>query len=146
MPIQYDRLCVLQFRLFCFVWTRLMVRSADWTVHYHWLYFFFHIVMWLYMYISCTWFYVIIWGSCNLKRSRRTVIFLPVYKISSLKITPPKTPNSGQFSYPLPNIVKISLKGIVLFTLPKFGSVNGRSMNRYYGTSKFSTIWLPNRK
>ena len=30
---------------------------------------------------------------------------LPVYKISSLKITPPKTPNSGQFSYPLPNIV-----------------------------------------
>jgi hypothetical protein len=41
----------------------------------------------------------------NLKRSRGTVIFLPVYKISSLKITPPKTPNSGQFSYPLPNIV-----------------------------------------
>jgi hypothetical protein len=34
-----------------------------------------------------------------------TVIVLPVYKISSLKITPPKTPNSGQFSYPLPNIV-----------------------------------------
>jgi hypothetical protein len=30
---------------------------------------------------------------------------LPVYKISSLKITPPKTPNYGQFSYPLPNIV-----------------------------------------
>ena len=30
---------------------------------------------------------------------------LPVYKISSLKITPPKTPNSGQSSYPLPNIV-----------------------------------------
>jgi hypothetical protein len=28
---------------------------------------------------------------CNLKRSRRTVIFLPVYKIPSLKITPPKT-------------------------------------------------------
>jgi hypothetical protein len=28
---------------------------------------------------------------CNLKRSRRTVIFLPVYKISSLKITLPKT-------------------------------------------------------
>jgi hypothetical protein len=25
--------------------------------------------------------------------------------ISSLKITPPKTPNSGQFLYPLPNIV-----------------------------------------
>ena len=48
---------------------------------------------------------VIIWGRCNLKRSRRTVIFLPVYKISSLKITPTKTPNSGQFSYPLPNIV-----------------------------------------
>ena len=47
----------------------------------------------------------LIWGRCNLKRSRRTVIFLPVYKISSLKITPPKTPNSGQFSYPLPNIV-----------------------------------------
>ena len=23
---------------------------------------------------------------------------------------------------------------------------NGRSMNRYYGTSKSSTIWLPNRK
>jgi hypothetical protein len=39
------------------------------------------------------------------KLSIRTVIFLPVYKISSLKITPPKTPNSGQFSYPLPNIV-----------------------------------------
>jgi hypothetical protein len=37
--------------------------------------------------------------------SRRTVSFLPVHKISSLKITPPKTPNSGQFSYPLPNIV-----------------------------------------
>jgi hypothetical protein len=36
---------------------------------------------------------------------RRTVIFLPVYKISNLKITPPKTPNSGQLSYPLPNIV-----------------------------------------
>jgi hypothetical protein len=32
-------------------------------------------------------------------------IGLPVYKISSLKITPPKTPNSEQFSYPLPNIV-----------------------------------------
>ena len=47
----------------------------------------------------------ITWGRCNLKRSRRTVIFLPVYKISSLKITPPNTPNSGQFSYPLPNIV-----------------------------------------
>jgi hypothetical protein len=47
----------------------------------------------------------IIWGRYNLKGSRRTVIFLPVYKISSLKITPPKTPNSGQFSYPLPNIV-----------------------------------------
>ena len=30
---------------------------------------------------------------------------LTVYKISSLKITPPKIPNSGQFSYPLPNIV-----------------------------------------
>ena len=40
-----------------------------------------------------------------MKRCRRTVIFLPVYKISSLKITPPKTPNSGQFSYPLPNMV-----------------------------------------
>ena len=47
----------------------------------------------------------VIWGRCNLKRSRRIVIFLPVYKISSLKITPPKTPNSGQFSYLLPNIV-----------------------------------------
>jgi hypothetical protein len=34
-----------------------------------------------------------------------TVIFLPVYKISNLKITPPKTPNSGQSSYPLPNFV-----------------------------------------
>ena len=44
---------------------------------------------------------VIIWGRC----SRRTVIFLTVYKISSLKITPSKTPNSGQFLYPLPNIV-----------------------------------------
>ena len=30
--------------------------------------------------------------------------------------------------------------------LPKFGSVNDRSMNMYYyGTSKFATIWLPNR-
>ena len=47
----------------------------------------------------------IIWGRCNLKRSWRTVIFLPVYKISGLKITPPKTPNFGQFSYLLPNIV-----------------------------------------
>ena len=47
----------------------------------------------------------IIWGRCNLKSSRRTVIVLPVYTISSLKITPPKTPNSGQFSYPLPTIV-----------------------------------------
>ena len=28
--------------------------------------------------------------------------------------------------------------------LPKFGSVNGRSMNMYYyGTSKSLTIWLP---
>jgi hypothetical protein len=50
-------------------------------------------------------FHNIIWGRCNLKRPRRTVICLPVYKISSLKITPPKTPNSGHFSYPLPNIV-----------------------------------------
>ena len=33
----------------------------------------------------------LIWGSCNLKRSRRTVNVLPVYKISSLKITLPKT-------------------------------------------------------
>jgi hypothetical protein len=49
--------------------------------------------------------YWIIWGRCNLKRSRRTVFVLPVYKISSLKITPHKTPNSGYFSYPLPNIV-----------------------------------------
>ena len=55
--------------------------------------------------ISCYNSLVLIWGRCNLKRSRRTVIFLPVYKISSLKITPPKTPNSGQSSYPLPNIV-----------------------------------------
>jgi hypothetical protein len=47
----------------------------------------------------------LIWGRCNLKHSRRSVIFLPVYKISSLKITPPKTLNSAQFSYPLPNIV-----------------------------------------
>ena len=36
-------------------------------------------------------FYSIIWGRCNLKRFRRTVIVLPVYKISSLKITLPKT-------------------------------------------------------
>jgi hypothetical protein len=49
--------------------------------------------------------FVLIWGRCNLKCSRRTVICLPVYKISSLKITSPKTQNSGQFSYPLPNIV-----------------------------------------
>jgi hypothetical protein len=34
---------------------------------------------------------IIIWGRCNLKHSRRKVIFLPVYKISSLKITLPKT-------------------------------------------------------
>ena len=33
----------------------------------------------------------IIWGRCNLKRSQRTVIFLPVYKISSLNITLLKT-------------------------------------------------------
>jgi hypothetical protein len=49
--------------------------------------------------------FIVIWGRCNLKRSRRTVIFLPVYKISSLKITPTKTPNSGQFWHMLPNIV-----------------------------------------
>ena len=54
-------------------------------------------------------FVCIIWGRCNLKRSRGTVIFLPVYKISSLKITPPKTLNSAQFSYPLPNIVSFLL-------------------------------------
>ena len=35
--------------------------------------------------------YKLIWGRCNLKRSCRTVIFLPVYKISSLEITLPKT-------------------------------------------------------
>ena len=36
---------------------------------------------------------------------------------------------------------------IEIYTLPKFGSVNGRSMNMYYyGTSKSSTIWLPNQK
>jgi hypothetical protein len=35
---------------------------------------------------------------------------LPVYKISSLKITPSKTPNSGQFSYPLPNMFHFYLK------------------------------------
>ena len=29
---------------------------------------------------------LLIWGMCNLKCSQRTVIFLPVYKISSLKI------------------------------------------------------------
>ena len=34
-----------------------------------------------------------------------------------------------------------------IYTLPKFGSINGRSMNmHYHGTSKSSTIWLPNRK
>ena len=33
----------------------------------------------------------LIWGRCNRTRSRRTAIFLPVYKISSLKITLPKT-------------------------------------------------------
>ena len=47
----------------------------------------------------------LIWGRCNLKHSRRSVIFLPVYKISSLTVTPPKTLNSWQFSYLLPNIV-----------------------------------------
>ena len=31
--------------------------------------------------------------------------FFSCLQISSLKITPPKTPNSGQFSYPLPNMV-----------------------------------------
>jgi hypothetical protein len=35
--------------------------------------------------------YILIWGRCNLKRSRRTVICLPVYKISSLKLTLPTT-------------------------------------------------------
>jgi hypothetical protein len=36
---------------------------------------------------------------------------------------------------------------IEIYTLPKFGGVNGRSMNMYYyGTSKSSTIWLPNQK
>jgi hypothetical protein len=34
---------------------------------------------------------------CNLKRSRRTVIFLPVYKISSLKITPLKLQTLDSF-------------------------------------------------
>ena len=34
--------------------------------------------------------FILIWGRCNLKRSWRTVIFLPVYKISSLKISLPK--------------------------------------------------------
>ena len=45
-----------------------------------------------------------------MKRSRRTGIFLPVYKISRLKITPPKTPNYGAFSYPLPNIVSFLIE------------------------------------
>ena len=35
--------------------------------------------------------FILIWGRCNLKRSRRTVICLPVYKISSLKLTLPTT-------------------------------------------------------
>jgi hypothetical protein len=58
----------------------------------------------------------------NLKCSRRTVIFLPVYKISSLKITPPKTPNSGQFSYPLPNIVSFLFEEVInlLYQMPLF--------------------------
>jgi hypothetical protein len=55
-----------------------------------------------------------------MKRSRRTVFFLPVYKISSLKITPPKTPNSGQFSYPLPNIVSFSFRLEFRFRSPDF--------------------------
>jgi len=68
----------------------------------------------MYLYLKRVSKWLFLWGRCNLKRSRRTVIvlpvykiviFLPVYKISSLKITPPKTPNSEQFSYPLPNIV-----------------------------------------
>ena len=44
-------------------------------------------------------FILIIWGRCNLKLSRRTIIFLPVYKISSLKITPPKNPDSFRIRY-----------------------------------------------
>ena len=42
----------------------------------------------VYMYKSLSY---LIWGRCNLKHSRRTEIFLPVYKISSVKITLPKT-------------------------------------------------------
>jgi hypothetical protein len=74
----------------------------------------------------CKILYVIIWSRCNMKRSRRTVFFLPVYKISSLKITPPKTQNSGQFSYPLPNIVSflfwsaiVPIHILLPLTLPK---------------------------
>ena len=61
--------------------------------------------------------FILIWGRCNLKRSRRTVIVLPVYKISSLKITPS---NSGQFSYPLPNIVSFLFRLEFRFRLRDF--------------------------
>ena len=47
--------------------------------------------------LICNFYLSLIWGRCNLKRSRRTVIFLPVYKISSLKITPPKTQTPDSF-------------------------------------------------
>jgi hypothetical protein len=40
-----------------------------------------------------------------------------------------------------------SLALIIFVVSEKFGSFNGRSMNMYYyGTSKSSTIWLPNQK
>jgi hypothetical protein len=56
------------------------------------------------------------------------------------QVQPETLPKNSNFSSCLQNI-KLHLPHI---TLPKFGSVNGRSMNMYYyGTSKSSTIWLP---
>jgi hypothetical protein len=56
----------------------------------------------------------VIRGRCNLKRSLRTVIFLPVHNISSLKITLPKTRYTRQLwrtnlIHPLARDVKSTL-------------------------------------
>ena len=54
--------------------------------------FFSLILLWFGLLCNCrVGSFTIIWGRCNLKRSRRTVSLLPVYKISSLKITLHKT-------------------------------------------------------
>ena len=82
----------------------------------------------------------IIWGRCYLKRSRRTLIFLPDYKISSLKITLPKTLQLKTLDFLQKTITmyfffflvaSITLFATsVLFIRSLFGSVNGRSRNR----------------